>query len=361
MGSFPEDTLTETHPKMDSQTETPATVASQSQFIQRVDDIPMVHNTIDFLLSTYGVIKDVNPTLKSSLEKSEDVAYWLSQKAGDAVVATKLDAPLKRLDSAAAGGIDHVEKKISETNDSVQAKIKEGIKGGEAKIYQGAGMAREAMFDGVQKMLDFVEDKCEPIIVKSDEAAKETAVEHSVYNTAARTFDLTYRLNLGILKASAMKAKEFAKTQQEVMSETYQKHSAPAALKQRAKVISEVAMAKTPEEVKGVDINDLPGLDRHLIALSRYVIDTGDSLATSAKEAPGKVATMVKGSFSYVGGVLRHIGEARSTNDLLGISLNESRRLMEGARDNVAVINNFGVLDGLIQWTASKESAIQKS
>ena len=92
------------------------TVETRSEFIRKVDDIAVVHNTVDYLLKTYGVIKDVNPTVKSGLQRSEDVAVWLKEKAGSVVAATKMEAPLKRLDSAAADGV----VRIGETTTNVR-------------------------------------------------------------------------------------------------------------------------------------------------------------------------------------------------------------------------------------------------
>ena len=81
-----------------------------SEFIRKVDDIPVIHNTMEYIQSTYGVMKDVNPLVKNSLERSEDIAFWLRQKTNDVVKATKLEEPLKKLDSAAASSVTQVEK-----------------------------------------------------------------------------------------------------------------------------------------------------------------------------------------------------------------------------------------------------------
>lgn len=79
----------------------------ESELAKRVDEaFPLIQATMDYVYNTYGVLKDSNPLLKESLERSEDVAFWMKQKATDVVVATKLDQPLKQLDSAAANSID---------------------------------------------------------------------------------------------------------------------------------------------------------------------------------------------------------------------------------------------------------------
>ena len=48
--------------------------------------------------------------LKQSLQRSEEAAFWMKQKAEDVMVATKLDAPLKQLDAAAAAGLTKMEE-----------------------------------------------------------------------------------------------------------------------------------------------------------------------------------------------------------------------------------------------------------
>jgi len=77
----------------------------------------------------------------------------------------------------------------------------------------------------------------------------------------------------------------------------------------------------------------------------------------SAKAAPAKFGTLAIGSVQYAGGVIKHISEARSINDLTGITLNESRLFLEGVRDNVPFVNNFGLLDSAISWTSEETTS----
>ena len=72
--------------------------------------ILVIHNTMEYIYSTYGVMKDVNPLVKNSLEKSEDIAFWIRQKTNDVVKATHLEEPLKKLDAAAANSVTKVEQ-----------------------------------------------------------------------------------------------------------------------------------------------------------------------------------------------------------------------------------------------------------
>ena len=53
----------------------------------------------------------------------------------------------------------------------------------------------------------------------------------------------------------------------------------------------------------------LTELDRRLIGLSRYLIETSTLAVDNAKQAPAKMSAMVFGSVEYVGGVLKHISE----------------------------------------------------
>ena len=72
---------------------------------------------MEYLYSTYGVMKDVNPLVKNSLERSEDIAFWIRQKTNEVVKATKMEEPLKKLDSAAANSVDKVEKTGNDVRD----------------------------------------------------------------------------------------------------------------------------------------------------------------------------------------------------------------------------------------------------
>ena len=57
----------------------------------------MIHDTMEYLISTYGVVKDSNPLLKQSLQRSEEAAFWVRQKAGEAIVAANLEQPIKQV------------------------------------------------------------------------------------------------------------------------------------------------------------------------------------------------------------------------------------------------------------------------
>ena len=82
-----------------------------SELVNKIEEqFPIVKDVMEYIINTYGVIKDANPLLKESLQRSEDAAFWMKQKAEDVVVATKLDAPLKQLDTAAAKSLEKMEE-----------------------------------------------------------------------------------------------------------------------------------------------------------------------------------------------------------------------------------------------------------
>jgi len=330
-----------------------------SEFIRKVDDIPVVHNTMEYLYSTYGVMKDVNPLVKNSLERSEDIAFWIRQKTNEVVKATKMEEPLKKLDSAAANSVDKVEKtgndirqRINDTNKDVQARIKTERQ----KLEKKTAAAESAFFESIQTMMDHLEQRFEPVMLKPSPDVEKYSTEPSAQMTLARTIDMTYRLNLGILHYSAAKAKEL--TNADAWTAAMRKHFSPSQIRVRANIIRQAAIAPPSQQLKYMENKELTELDRRLITLSRSLIEAASQTVDSAKQAPTKFYGAAVGSIQYAGGVLKHISEARSINDLTGITMNESRILLEGVRDNVPFVNNFGLLDSAISWTAAQEKAV---
>jgi hypothetical protein len=68
------------------------------------------NNCLQIEFYYFYFFQDSNPFLKQNLQRSEDLAFWLKQKTDDFVTSTNLKEPLKRLDSAAANGLDNLEK-----------------------------------------------------------------------------------------------------------------------------------------------------------------------------------------------------------------------------------------------------------
>ena len=71
------------------------------------------------------------------------------------------------------------------------------------------------------------------------------------------------------------------------------------------------------QQLRFMEDKQLTELDRRLIGLSRYLIETSTLAVDNAKQAPAKMSAMVLGSVEYVGGVLKHISEVGSKNLLI--------------------------------------------
>jgi len=340
----------------------------ESEFIKKVNDVPVVHNTMEYILSTYGVIKDVNPLVKTSLERSEDVAFWIREKAGDVVTATKMDEQLKRLDSAAAQGMTSVEQtgsnirqKLNETSKDVKERMErtqEKLKDEGLKMQKRTSDASATFFGGVQTIVDNVEERCKPVMAKKEEGGKEEDKEPSMTKTVGRTVDVAYRLNLGIIQYSTETAKKVVDP--EAVGTFLRKNFSPSHIRVRVGIVRQAVTESGEKQVRYMDDKELTELDRRLISLAHRLTGTGQAAIETAKEAPAKITGAVQGSVKYVGGVVKHFSEARSLTDLAGIGLNESRIAMEGARNNLPFVNNFGILDGAIDWTASKEKSLSQ-
>ena len=80
-----------------------------SKFITKVENIPVVHNIWVTVLTSYSLIKGQHPILKETLERGEDAAYWMEQKAENIATFTKLNEPLKKIDSAAFNSVVKIE------------------------------------------------------------------------------------------------------------------------------------------------------------------------------------------------------------------------------------------------------------
>ena len=81
----------------------------ESELAKRFNEIPAVHDTYEYLVSAYTLIKDSNPLVKESLQRSEDLAFWMRDKTEQVLSATRLDQPLKAMDANAARTLEEVE------------------------------------------------------------------------------------------------------------------------------------------------------------------------------------------------------------------------------------------------------------
>lgn len=333
-----------------------------SEFIRRVDDIPIIHNVMEYVMSTYGVVKDANPLVKSSLESSENVAYWLKEKAEKVAEVTKLDGTIKQIDTAAANGVvklgqtrANIRHRIDKTQEDIQTRVRENA----FHVRKQVENAQYAIFEGIQTLLDHVEERFEPVMLKPSPEAEKLSTQPVLSMTFGRMVDMTYRLNLGILQYSARRAREMVNP--ESWNEVARKHFSPEKIRIRAKIIQQGVLAPSGSFLRYMDDKELTELDKKLIQLSRSVLDSTRNLAQSMAEIPSKSLEAAKASIFYTGGVLKHLSEARSLNDLTGIGLNESRRGLEGLREYFPFANSFGVLDKTIDWMTMKEKETKMS
>ena len=89
------------------------------------------NNCLQIEFYYFYFFQDSNPFLKQNLQRTEDLAFWLKQKTDDFVTSTNLKEPLKRLDSAAANGLDNLEKarvKVKQVL-SLRHSVNEGTRG----------------------------------------------------------------------------------------------------------------------------------------------------------------------------------------------------------------------------------------
>ena len=88
----------------------------ESELAKRFQEIPAVNDTYEYLVSAYTLIKDSNPLVKESLQRSEDLAFWMRDKTEQVLSATRLDQPLKAIDANAARTLEEME--------SIRTKVK---------------------------------------------------------------------------------------------------------------------------------------------------------------------------------------------------------------------------------------------
>ena len=81
----------------------------ESELAKRFQEIPAVNDTYEYLVSAYTLIKDSNPLVKESLQRSEDLAFWMRDKTEQVLSATRLDQPLKAMDANAARTLEEME------------------------------------------------------------------------------------------------------------------------------------------------------------------------------------------------------------------------------------------------------------
>ena len=127
-----------------------------------------------------------------------------------------------------------IRQRINDTNKDVQARIKTERQ----KLEKKTAAAESAFFESIQTMMDHLEQRFEPVMLKPSPDVEKYSTEPSAQMTLARTIDMTYRLNLGILHYSAAKAKEL--TNADAWTAAMRKHFSPSQIRVRANIIRQV-------------------------------------------------------------------------------------------------------------------------
>jgi len=243
-----------------------------------------------------------------------------------------------------------------DTNKDVKAKITT-IKDEGLKIQKQTTNASSAVLEGVQTIMDNLEERFKPVMLKPSPDAEKYSTEPSISMTLGRTFDVVYRLNLGVIQYTTETARNVVDPQ--AVGTFLRKNFSPSHIQLRMSIVRQ-AVTDNSSQICYTENKDLTDFDRRVIGLVQRVSETRQAAIDTVKEAPANFVVVVQGSVQYVGGVLKHLTEARSVSDLAGIGLNESRLAMEGARNKLPFVNSFGILDGAINWAASKEKTISR-
>lgn len=95
---------------------------------------------------------------------------------------------------------------------------------------------------------------------------------------------------------------------------------------------------------------ELTELDRQLITTSRAL----KQASINAVEAMGNGSNMAMGTMNnvwkYNQELLKQLTEARSINDITGIGLHETRRALEAARENMALLQKSEMINKTVDW-----------
>jgi len=355
---------------------------SKSQFIQKVDTYPVVHNIWLNLLARYSLIKDTHPIVKEGLEFGEKTASWAEEKAEYLITVTKLDKPLKRIDNAALNGVvqfentqNQVRNRFNNANKAVQTKIETTTK----TVNKGTEWVRSSVFIPAHNVMDFLENKLESVMLKPSSA---TSNEPGLFNTAKRLIDVTYRINVGVISSAGLKLKDITdkKNWENFYNARIQPHT-PSKVRVRQSIIYQEISKEWRRETNANESNESSCVqqNKELLEVDRKIINLGraailkvkgvkqqlEEIPQKAKEQleqlPSKAWSFGATSFSYTKDALSHMTEARSLKDLGGITLYEVRGVLMAAQDNIAILRRSTLLDGAISWMAAQEKMLSTS
>jgi len=333
----------------------------ESKLAKRVDEIPMVHDTIEYLLSTYSLIKDSNPLLKESLQRGEDAAFWMSQKTREIIEATNLDRPLKQMDSMAAKTLEDVEKRTKKLRDDWEKNNKalsDKIRRMSKDLNEQSQSVQYTVFEAMQTIMDYIEESFENVMLPCTPESAKFAEDPSFKMTMSRIVDMTYRFYAGLLTLSINRLRELSDTK--YWATVVKPYTDPNQIKLRAEIIGKEIGAAPGKKLSYMENKELTELDRQLITTSRALRAAAKTAVESMGRGPGVVTSIMANVLKYNQELVKQLSEAKSVNDVTGIGLHETRRALEAAKESMASLKQSELIDKTINWLAIQEQKIAK-
>jgi len=333
----------------------------ESKLAQKVDDIPMVHDTIEYLLSTYSLIKDSNPLLKESLQRGEDAAFWMKEKTREIIEATNLDRPLMQMDSLAAQTLEDVEKrtkKLREDWETNNKALSEKMRRLSRDINEKSDSVQYTIFEAMQTIMDYIEESFENLMLPATPESAKFAEDPSFRMTMSRIVDMTYRFYAGLITLSIQRLRELS--DMSYWANAAKPHLDPKQLKKRAEIIGQEIGAVPGKKLGYMENKELTELDRQLITTSRALRAAAKNAVESMGRGPGVVTSIMANVLKYNQELVKQLSEAKSVNDVTGIGLHETRRALEAAKESMASLKQSELIDKTINWLAIQEQKIAK-
>jgi len=343
----------------------------KSQFLKKVDEMPVFHNIGSGLLEKYSLIKEQHPIVKGTMEFAENAAYWVEQKAENVVTGTKMDESLKKLDSAAFNGVvkiedthNNVRNRFRSANEMVRTQIDDTTD----KVNKGKEWVRLSVFAPTHNILDFIEAKFEAVMLKTSQEESKLSDEPGLMNTVSRFIDVTYRFNAGVLGYAGEKASEITdkKTWENFYDARIQPYT-PSKIRTRQSIIyHEIQKELRRDATSGPGDNhlsykenkELLEVDKQLINLGRAAVSKSKDIKEDIQQLPSKAWDAGATTWSWTKQTFGHLSEAKNISDLAGIGLYEVRSVLLKGQEKFDVLRNSTLLDGAISWLASQQKSL---
>jgi len=195
----------------------------KSQFLRKVEKISVFHNVWIALLARHRLIKEKHPIFKATIEFGEKTAYWIEQNVEYVVTATKMEGSLKKLDTVALNCV----VKLEDAENNVRSRflnaskmVRFRIEDTTVKVNKGREWVRRMVYKPTHAMLDFVENKCEAVMLTKSSEKSTLSNEAGFVNTVRRLIDVTYRFNFGVLSVAGQKAREVTEKKDWALQQT---------------------------------------------------------------------------------------------------------------------------------------------